>query len=122
MLHDRAVSEDGRGPVKPPAETSIKETIMATKKTSKKKRTRAPLIGNGELVWEEPPPPTRQRLTLPAEALKGKAGKWAVIKTALTKGGASSAASYLKKRLAEEGVEGFEVRAAETKVYARFIG
>ena len=98
--------------------------MSKAKTTTRKPRAKAPLLSssNVDLEFKEPPEPTRSRTVFPAEALKKAKGKWAVIKTAPSKAAASSAASYLKKRLAEEGVEGFELRAAEEEVFARFVG
>lgn len=91
------------------------------KKAAKKPRARTPLLGEGEIIWKEPPPPTRKKMVFPAEALSKKKGQWAVIKTCAAKATANSSASYLKKRLKEEGIEGFEVRASENEVFARAV-
>lgn len=94
---------------------------MSKSKTVKKPRARTPLLGEGEIVWKEPPPPARKRMVFPAEALSKKKGQWAVIKTCGSKSTANSSVSYLRKRLAAEEIEGFELRASGNEVFARAI-
>lgn len=73
--------------------------------------------------WEDPPAPTRIDYTEVLGELKTRPGDWALVRQFPAGSPARLAHStrqYLQKRVGWAGQT--EVRAAKTKVYARYVG